>query len=407
MVLLVMQPANAQTPQTPQTLDSRLEPLPTTGPALNLDYSLQLNHRCVVGSPLIRLRDVATPNGPPSTWWERAGGVVIGMMPIEGGEMVIERDRLTIAIAQDASIPSIAWTGPTTIRIKMVAQQDDHGKISNHAIDPTGRVADMNPSTTNHKSSIALTAATNAQSVNANDLPTSSSTASAKAPVSSDLPPLGSQDADRINRLIQFAIDRDDLSLRDSYDIEIDLEQVGLRTLSEVRRVDRIEFLTPPIEGEISAKIFGMTSRTPVDQTIKVRFIARPMLVVPRESLRRGQTITRGDLILMPAPRGYPIESALTNIDDAVDMQVVNVLQKDRPISPSSITRPVLIERGDLVEVHVVGGGVTVATNARSLSKGAAGDLIAVETLDPRKKVIARVARAGLVEVFTRPPRVR
>jgi flagella basal body P-ring formation protein FlgA len=48
-----------------------------------------------------------------------------------------------------------------------------------------------------------------------------------------------------------------------------------------------------------------------------------------------------------------------------------------------------------------------VATSAKSLSKGAAGDLIAVETLEPRKKIIARVARSGLVEIFTRPPRVR
>jgi flagella basal body P-ring formation protein FlgA len=174
-----------------------------------------------------------------------------------------------------------------------------------------------------------------------------------------------------------------------------------------VRRVDRIEFLDAPTEGVISANVFGVTSRQAINQTIKVHFVTRPMIVVPRESLRRGQIITHADLTLVPAPRGIPIESAITNIDDAVDMQVVNVLQKDRPITHSSITRPILIERGDMVEVQVIGGGVTVATGARSLSKGAAGDLIAVETLEPRKKIIARVARSGLVEIFTRPPRVR
>ncbi len=391
MALLCAKLASAQ---TPNSLSGRLEPFPTNGVSQTLDYSLRLNSACAVSSPLIRLRDVATPVGPPSTWWERAGGVVIGMMPIDGGEMVIERERLTIAINQDASIPPIDWTGPNTVRVKLVAAAEYQCADPNPSSPASGLVANTNPSASPTNSSVVLTTAT-----------TSMRAATTKD--TTDLPALSSVDSDRIVRLIQFAIDRVDLSLRDSYDIKIDPEQVALRKLAEVRRVDRIEFLSTPTEGVISSKVFGVTSRHEINQTIEVSFVARSMVVVPRESLRRGQIITSADLTLMPAPRGYPIESAITNIDDAIDRQVVNVLQKDRPITPSSITRPVLIERGDLVEVHVVGGGVTVATSARSLSKGAAGDLIAVETLEPRKKIIARVARSGLVEVFTRPPRVR
>jgi flagella basal body P-ring formation protein FlgA len=371
----------------------RLEPIPTTGISPTLDYSLRLNSSCVITSPLIRLRDVATPLGPPSTWWERAGGVVVGMMPIDGGEMEIERERLTIAMNQEASIPPIDWTGPKTVRVRMVASSVRPDK----AITATDQ---------NRPVTAVMVEMQNRVSSN-NETSGSVATVSAKIPVSPELPALSAQDSDRIVRLIQFAIDRVDLSLRDSYDIEIDPEQSSLRSLADVRRVDRIAFVDQPIEGAISARVFGVTSRNEVDQLIEVKFISRPMVVVPRDSLRRGQIISAADLVLMPAPRGFPVDSAITNIDDAVDMQVVNVLQKDRPITPSSITRPVLIERGDLVEVHVVGGGVTVATSARSLSKGAEGDLIAVETIEPRKKIIARVARSGLVEVFTRPPRVR
>jgi flagella basal body P-ring formation protein FlgA len=150
-----------------------------------------------------------------------------------------------------------------------------------------------------------------------------------------------------------------------------------------------------------------MTSRNEINGRVELRLTARPLVVAPRDSLRRGHVIRRSDLMLVPAPRGIAIESVLTDIDDAVDMQVQAVLQKDRPIQPSAISRPVLVDRGDLVELQVVGGGIMVATSARSLAPGAAGDLIAVETLEPRKKVMARVVRPGLVEIATRPPRVR
>lgn len=379
--------------QTAGSTTTRLEPIPTAGVSLALDYSLRLNSSCVVSTPLIRLRDVATPVGPPSTWWQRAGSVVIGMMPIDGTDMVIERDRLTQAIDRDASIPPIQWTGPQTVRVKLVAQAEPTVPVS---VSQGG----ANPSAPVIQSSSQGDVGNVSPSVVAVNT-------SAKMPSAAQLPPISPQDADRIVRLIQFAIDRADLSLRDSFDIEIDPQQASLRTLAEVRRVDRIEFLSAPIEGTVSATVFGVTSRNETSQTIEINFITRPMVVVPRDSLRRGQIITRADLTLIPAPRGIPIDTAITNIEDAVDMQVVNLLQKDRPIAHSAITRPILIERGDLVEVQVVGGGITVATSAKSLSKGAAGDLIAVETLEPRKKIIARVARSGLVEIFTRPPRVR
>lgn len=391
MVLLSVAVANAQ---TPDSTSGHLDPISATGVAQTFNYSVRLNSICNVSSPLIRLRDVATPIGPASTWWERASGVVIGMMPIDGDEMVIERDRLNIAVDQDASIPRIDWTGATSVRVRYVPAKVGSDTNPNLSKPPSVPLANTNSATLPSQRPVVLTTAT-------------TSMPDATANATTDLPALNPNDSDRVVRLIHFAVDRIDLSLRDSYDIIIDPAQIALRKLAEVRRVDRIEFLSPPTEGAISAKVFGVTSRHEIDQTIEISFVTRPMVVVPRESLRRGQIITSADLTLVPAPRGYPIESAITNIDDAVDMQVVNVLQKDRPISPTSITRPVLIERGDLVEIHVVGGGVTVATSARSLSKGAAGDLIAVETLEPRKKIIARVARSGLVEVFTRPPRVR
>lgn len=377
-----------------------------------IDYSLRLNSRCVVSTPLVRLRDVATPINPPGAWWKRAGGVVIAMMPVDGGEMVIQRDRLALAISQDQSIPLIDWSGADATRVTLQLQRESNKLEPIQSGGPTvareNRLSEPVRENVHYRGNLSHDPhGAIAQTSSLAPAIIQQTTVSAKVAMLAELPELNPQDADRIIRLIHFAIDRADSSLRESYDISIDPGQYTLRPLADVRRIDRVEFASTPTEGVVQANVVGMNTRQSVSQSIDVQFNTRPMVVVPRDNLRRGHVITAFDLTLVPAPRGIATESLIKSMDDAVDMQVVNVLQKDRPISISSLSRPILIERGDLVEIHVVGGGVTVATNGRSLSRGAVGDLIAVETLEPRKKIIARVARSGLVEVFTRPPRVK
>ncbi len=101
------------------------------------------------------------------------------------------------------------------------------------------------------------------------------------------------------------------------------------------------------------------------------------------------------------------MSDALVDIDDVIGLQAQTLLTKGKPILKNNVGPVMLVERGDLVEVRVVGGGITIATSGRSLDRGAQGALIPVETLDPRKKLMARVAAPGIVEIITRPPRVQ
>ena len=103
----------------------------------------------------------------------------------------------------------------------------------------------------------------------------------------------------------------------------------------------------------------------------------------------------------------HPKGGRVLDIHDAVGLQVQTALQKDAPVARTALAPVTVIERGDLVEVRVVGGGITIATGAKSLAAGAQGDLIPIETLEPRKKLMARVAGNGIVEILTRPPRVQ
>jgi len=391
--------------------NSRREAVPISGGLQRSPLALQLHADCVLTTPLIRLRDVASPIGDQSGWWDRAGNGVVGMMAVDSTEMVIDRARLISALNNDSSAPHIDWTGPESVRIRFIrtpshARQDQsptpgyQAAGNAEAVSATAVVTDYQPdSKVSQVSGVALGLST--QVMTGQSLPMPEKAAPSQM---AELTPV---DADRLIRLIQFAIDRFDITLRESYDIDIAPQQISLRQLADVRRVDKIDFLSAPTEGPVVATVYAMTSRQAITGKVEIHFTARPLVVVPRDSLRRGHIISRSDLMLKPAPRGLPIASTLIDLEDAVDMQVVNVLQKDRPILSTSISRPILIERGDLVEIQVIGGGIMVATSGKSLSQGAAGDLIAVETIETRKKVMARVARPGLVEIATRPPRVR
>jgi flagellar basal body P-ring formation protein FlgA len=212
---------------------------------------------------------------------------------------------------------------------------------------------------------------------------------------------------DRIVRLIQIGIDRYDTKLREAYDIEIDPNQSGIDSLRDFRRIDQVTWDSPPAEGINPANVQGMNAREPVTASIDVSFVARPSVVVATSSLRRGHVISMDDVVLMPAARNVPINDVFTDVEAVIGLQVQSVIQKDRPINRTSLGPVVVVERGDLVEVRVIGGGITIATGAKSLAPGAIGDLVAIETLEPKRKLMARVASHGVVEIVTRPPRVR
>jgi flagella basal body P-ring formation protein FlgA len=390
----------------------------TGGYSADIRWSLRMRGDAVIRSPLIRLRDIATPVGPSTPGWDRAGGLMVAMLPVDTTQMVIDRARLIETLSEEAVLPPIEWTGPDQVHIRQVREVGVEDVSQPMAVASALPIADT-PRPSGGAIAVAAGQPSDVHRVGKASAISDQSAALTGNSVSSDppatglvddakpVPELSELDASRLTRLIQFAIDRVDLSLRESYDIDIDVRQEGLRRLAELRRVDRVEFVVPPADGINVVAVHGMTSRNEINGRVELRLTARPLVVAPRDSLRRGHVIRRSDLMLVPAPRGIAIESVLTDIDDAVDMQVQAVLQKDRPIQPSAISRPVLVDRGDLVELQVVGGGIMVATSARSLAPGAAGDLIAVETLEPRKKVMARVVRPGLVEIATRPPRVR
>ena len=132
-----------------------------------------------------------------------------------------------------------------------------------------------------------------------------------------------------------------------------------------------------------------------------------PKVVVPRVSLARGHQIAATDLEVQTIQSELMKPEYVTDVAEVIGMEARSSLSANRPIRRDRLGAPILIHRGELVEVQVVGGGITVSTKGKANSDGAASELIEIETLQPRKRLLGRVVHAGLVEIITRAPGVR
>ena len=118
-----------------------------------------------------------------------------------------------------------------------------------------------------------------------------------------------------------------------------------------------------------------------------------PMVVVARRPLRREEILTVELLELAPLPQrnGEDRAKFYGDIQALVGQQLKRSISTGLPISSDYVGSPTVIGRNELIEVESVSGDVTVRTMARSLASGAVGDLIDIETVPSKHRMLATV----------------
>jgi flagella basal body P-ring formation protein FlgA len=126
-----------------------------------------------------------------------------------------------------------------------------------------------------------------------------------------------------------------------------------------------------------------------------------PMVVVAKRPLRREEIIHADALEYAPLPITATIEQGkhFNDFDQLVGKQVKRSISTGVPIVETYIGEPVVIQRNEMVEVECVSGAVVVRTTARSLSSGAVGELVEVELLPSKHRMLATVAGPMQVRV--------
>lgn len=326
----------------------------------------------IVHSPIIRLGDVVEPLNPNIAAWQRLRYSPIGLVPLGGHPMTIRRDRLESAICDAEATPlNIEWLGPKTIRV-----------VYQRAID-----SDTNPPTRQ----VAYTAAAVQQHAAAAAMPSE---------------PLLKIEADRILRWILLAFARQHRAIVETYQIDIDRRQPQLAQLKAIGGVTSIQLPSSIAAGDCRIHVAARSVDGPIEVDLNIRLTEHPTVAVPRRSLPRGHRIRPGDLTTSPLSSDQLEQEHVIDPNDVIGMEVRNGLRANQPFSRGDVGAPILVHRGDLIELRSIVGRIWVTTNAKALDNGSESDLIEVETMQPRKRLIARVVQPGLVEIVTRAPRV-
>ncbi len=324
-----------------------------------------------VSSSIVRLRDIVVPLDPQMGGWQRLGRASVGLVPLDGTAMVIDRERLGDVIRKAEATPSvIEWVGPEQIKVIHDPNAPKQNEIRQTSHRPAYR-----------------------------QIP------EARLPAST--PPLPRSQAKAILARIQLALKTQHESVVEAYAIDIDLKQPELVHLHGMIGPADIDFLSAIGEGRQTIQVLGNTQDRTCQAVLEATLTAHPRVVFPRKTFSRGHRLRSEDLVVKPVSDGEFEPSFVSDPNELVGMEVHGMVRANQPISRGEVGAPVVIKRGDAVDIQVIGGGITVTTRGRAVEQGAVSDAIEVETLSPRKRLLARVVRHGLVEIVTRAPQVR
>ncbi len=118
-------------------------------------------------------------------------------------------------------------------------------------------------------------------------------------------------------------------------------------------------------------------------------------IIVPVRTIRAKEIIAAEDLVYknMEAP------GALDQPADIIGQEARIALYAGRPIHLGDIGAPAIVDRNDLVKIVFRQGGLEIATEGRSLGRGAEGDYVRVLNLASRTTINGRIRADGTIEV--------
>ncbi|MCZ0960529.1 flagellar basal body P-ring formation chaperone FlgA [Paracoccus benzoatiresistens] len=117
---------------------------------------------------------------------------------------------------------------------------------------------------------------------------------------------------------------------------------------------------------------------------------AQAAVLAAARTLPAGTVITAADLRAVDGDR-----PGLSDPSQAIGLQTRITIQEGRPLQASLLQAPKLISRNQIHRLVFQRGALRIVTEARTLSDGAAGDVIRVMNLESRATLSATVQPDG------------
>lgn len=118
-------------------------------------------------------------------------------------------------------------------------------------------------------------------------------------------------------------------------------------------------------------------------------------IIVPTRTIRAKEIIAGEDLMIKNAD----VAGAVSNPIGLVGQEARITLYPGRPIRVGDVGPAAIVSRNDVVTLIFVQGGLRIATEGRSLGRGAAGETVRAMNMASRMTVTGKILTDGSIEV--------
>lgn len=121
---------------------------------------------------------------------------------------------------------------------------------------------------------------------------------------------------------------------------------------------------------------------------------------VPVRKLMPDHIVTEADLQVVALPHSRVGGFAITSPEDIVGMEVKRVLTRGRPVMKQSVTPPIIVDRGDRVEIVYKKGRMNLTAPGKAVGSAAKGEEVRIVNIISNKTVVATATKEGTVEIM-------
>ena len=122
-------------------------------------------------------------------------------------------------------------------------------------------------------------------------------------------------------------------------------------------------------------------------------------VICVKRSLKKGEVLKRDDLIVTRRPLSRLHGEPVTDVESALGMELRRSLRGGQILRERDLRRPIVVKRGQIVEIIARTSNVLITLKGRAQDSGAKGDVIRVRNATSKKVLLAQVVGPKTVEV--------
>ncbi len=189
----------------------------------------------------------------------------------------------------------------------------------------------------------------------------------------------------------------------DSLNADIQLDNPGLRFVvpaeaSDAIAVDGLNLDTR--SGRFSAFVTAPAGATDAQrQRVTGRVIYKVELSVPNRAVQMGEILRASDIESIKLPRDRVAADSIVDASQLVGKSARHVLRAEQPVRLGDVQAPVLVHKGDIVEIDISTETMQLSAQGKAMDDGALGTAIRVANTKSNRVIDATVTGSNRVTV--------